>query len=87
MNKKELKKEFEFCCSALVKTNDTWDFYWDVLDVNEKTRDFFKIKFEKLLSLLNEDDTSFISMETDDIYDILELNKIEHMYQKTYEMI
>ena len=21
--------------------NDTWDFYWDVLDVNEKTRDFF----------------------------------------------
>ena len=73
MNNLELKKQFEFCCSGLVKYElyNKWDFYWDVLDVNENTRDFFKIKFEKFLKKLNDDDSTFIDMETDDIFDML----------------
>ena len=84
MNNLELKKEFEFCCSALVKYefNNKWDFYWDVLDVNENTRDFFKPKFEKFLEMLNENDSEIINMETDDIFNMLILDNCDFLKNK-----
>lgn len=71
MNEKELKKEFEFYCSNLVKYNNKWKFYWDVLDINENTKNIFKPKFEILLEKLNNDDKKLMNMETGEIYDEL----------------
>lgn len=72
MNEKELKKEFEFYCSnGLVKYDNKWDFYWDVLDINENTKNIFKSKIKLLLEKLNNGDENLINMETDDIYNIL----------------
>lgn len=72
MNKEKLKEEFEFYCSnGLIKYENNWDFYWDVLDINENTKNIFKPKIELLLEKLNNDDKKLIDMEINDIYDIL----------------
>lgn len=77
MNEIELKKIFEFYCEhALVKYYGVWEIYYDVLCIYDEHFDFFKSKFDKLVDMLNEDDTELLNMETDDIYDILiEKNK------------
>ena len=69
MNEKELKKEFEFYCSnGLVKYDNKWDFYWDILDINENTKNIFKPKFDTLLEKLNNNDKELKNMEISDIY-------------------
>ena len=72
MSVTELKRDFEFYCkSGLVKYSDKWDFYWDVLDIDDDNSNLFKVKFEKMLEMLNNGEEQILKMETDDVYDML----------------
>lgn len=70
MKENKLKNQFEYVCSGLFKTNECWN-YLDRLGDDIKTREYFTPLIEKLIDLLNEDDSILIDMETDDIYDKL----------------
>ncbi len=71
MNETHLKNEFDEYIRCFIKFTDTWYYPLDILDCDTTTRIFFKKRFDKLVEILNEDDTKYLDMETDDIFDML----------------
>lgn len=68
----EIKNEFASLCWGLKKTQDKWEFFWDILKDYPEYHDLFKTKMTNLLVLLESDEDRILSMDIqNEIWDLI----------------